>query len=80
MLDAIILFYFCTIQTTIHTLQFVFIYIYIYIVIHKHSVSLYHNSSLWLDTQDARSWDRNPPNFTLDLVSNRSVNKRTTSA
>ena len=33
------------------------------------TVSLYHNSPVWLDTQDASSWDRNPPNFTLDLVS-----------
>ena len=26
------------------------IYIYIYIVIHRQTVSLYHNSSVWLDT------------------------------
>ena len=25
-------------------------YIYIYIVIHKQNISLYHNSSVWLDT------------------------------
>ena len=31
-------------------------------------VSLYHNSSVWLDTQDASSWDRNSPNFTLDMA------------
>ena len=41
---------------------------------------LYRNSSLGLDTQDTQagiktrltlhpSWDRNPPNFTLDLIS-----------
>ena len=41
---------------------------------------MYHNSSVWLDTQDAWSLDWNPPNFTLDLVSDRSANKRTTSA
>ena len=41
-------------------------YIYIYIVINRQTVSLYRNSSVWLD---ASSWDRNPPNFTLDLIS-----------
>ena len=56
------------------------IYIYIYIVIHRQTVSLYHNSSVWLDTLDAWSWDQNPPNFTLDLVLYRTANKRTTSA
>ena len=40
-----------------------------YIVIHKQTVLLYHNSSVGLDTQDTSSWDQNPPNFTLDLVS-----------
>ena len=44
-----------------------------YIVIHRQTVSLYHNSSVWLDTQDASSWDRNAPNFTLDLISYRSA-------
>ena len=43
-----------------------YIYIYIYIVIHRQTVSFYQNSSVWLDTQDARSRDRNPSNFTLD--------------
>ena len=41
---------------------------------------MYHNSSVWLDTLDAWSWDQNPPNFTLDFVSDRSANNRTTSA
>ena len=36
-------------------------------------VSLYHNSSVWLDTQDTLSWDQNPPNFMLDMVSNCSA-------
>ena len=63
-----------------HTHTHIYIYIYIYIVIHRLTVSLYHNSSLWLDTLDAGSWDRNSPNFTLDLVSDRSANKRTTLA
>ena len=40
--------------------------IYIYIIIHRQTVSFYQNSSVWLDTQDARSRDRNPSNFTLD--------------
>ena len=42
------------------------IYIYIYIVIHRQTVSFYQNSSVWLDTQDAWNWDRNPSNITLD--------------
>ena len=29
------------------------------LVIHRHTVSLYHNTSMWLDTRDAWSWDRN---------------------
>ena len=33
------------------------IYIYIYIVIHRQIVSLYHNSSVWLDMLDSQSWD-----------------------
>ena len=56
--------------------HWVYWYIYIYIVTHRPTVSLTHNSSVWLDTSDAWSWDRNPPNFTLDLVSDRSTNKR----
>ena len=35
------------------------ILVYIYIVIHRQTVSLYHNSSVWLDRLDSRSWDRN---------------------
>ena len=34
---------------------FIYIYIYIYIVIHRQTVSFNQNSSVWLDTQDARS-------------------------
>ena len=45
----------------------------VHIVIHGATVSLYPNSSVWLDTRDASSWDRNPPKFTLDLASNRSA-------
>ena len=48
---------------------YIYIYIYIYIVIHRQTVSLYHNSSVWLDMQDASNWGQNPPNFKLDLVS-----------
>ena len=54
------------------------IYIYIYRVIHRQTVSFYQNSSVWLDTQDARSWDRNPSNFMLDCISDHSATKRTT--
>ena len=35
-----------------------------YIVIHRQTISLYHNSSVWPDTRDAPSRDRNPPNVT----------------
>ena len=34
-----------------------------HIVIHRQSVSLYHNSPVWLDSQDASSWDWNPLQF-----------------
>ena len=51
----------------------IYTYIYIYIVNHRQTISLSHNSSVWLDVQDALSWDRNPPNFVLDLVSYSSV-------
>ena len=37
-----------------------------YIAIHKQTVSFYQNSSVWLNTQNAPSRDRNPSNFTLD--------------
>ena len=52
----------------------------VYIVIHRQTVSFYQNSSVWLDTQDARSQDQNPSNFTLDCVSDHSTPKRTTLA
>ena len=32
-----------------------YMYIYIYIVIYRLTLSLYHNSSVWLDTQDTSS-------------------------
>ena len=44
-------------------LHYIYIYIYIYIVIHRETVSLYHNFSVWLDTQDVSRWDRNPTDF-----------------
>ena len=53
------------------------LYIYIYIVIHRQTVSFYQNSSVWLDTQDAQSQDRNLSNFTLDCDSDHSATKRT---
>ena len=59
---------------------YIYIYIYIYIFIHRQTVSFYQNSSVWLDTYDTQSWDRNPSNFMLELVSDRSANKRTTLA
>ena len=31
------------------------------IVIHRQTVSLYHNSSVWLDNRDGSNWNRNPP-------------------
>ena len=36
----------------------------LYVVIHRQTVSLYHNSSVELDTQDASSWAQNPAKFT----------------
>ena len=59
---------------------YIYIYIYIYIVIRRQTVSFYQNSSVWLDTQDARRRDRNPLNFMLDSVSDRSANKSITLA
>ena len=50
--------------------------LYKYIVIHRQTVSLYHNSQVWQDPQDAQSWYRNPLTFTLDMASNRSANFR----
>ena len=61
-----------------HTRTPACIYIYIYIVIHRQTVSFYQNSSVWLETQDARSQDWNPSN--LDWVSDLSATKRTTLA
>ena len=34
-------------------LIYIYIYIYIYIVIHRQTVKLYHNSSVWVYTQEA---------------------------
>ena len=45
-----------------------YIYIYIYIVIPKQTVSLYHNSSVWLDMQAASSRNRNPADFTYIYI------------
>ena len=45
---------------------YIYIYIYIYIFIHRPTFSLYHNSSMLLDTRDVSSWDRNPADFTSD--------------
>ena len=59
---------------------YIYIYIYTYIVIHRQTVSFNQNSSVWLDTQDARSRDRNPSNFTLVCVSDHSATNRTTLA
>ena len=52
---------------------YIYMYIYIYIVIHRQTVSVFHNSSVWLDTLDASNKDLNLPNFKLDLVSNPSA-------
>ena len=54
---------------TIH----IYMYIYIYIIIHRQTISLYHKSSVWLDTQNTSSWDQNPPNFTQDMSSKHSA-------
>ena len=47
-------------------IQYFFAKSNIYIVIHIQTVSFYQTSSVWLDTQDAQSRDRNPSNLTLD--------------
>ena len=51
-----------------------------YIVIHRQTVSLYHNSSVWLDMQDVWNWDQNPPNFMLILLSYCSASRQPWSA
>ena len=38
----------------------------IYILSSTDTVSLCHDSSVWLDTPDTSSWDQNPANFTSD--------------
>ena len=45
--------------------------IYKYIYSHPQTISLYHNSSLWLDTRNGSSWDQNPSvgYFTPELPS-----------
>ena len=56
-----------------HTHTYLHIYIcmqrYIYIHFHPQTVLLYHNFSVWLNTQDASSWDWNLPIFMLELLS-----------
>ena len=56
--------------------MYIYIYIYIYIL---SSTVCFVVSQLFSVARHAWSWDRNPPNSTLDLVSDRSANKRTTS-
>ena len=63
-----------------HWRHHLYTHIYIYIVNQRQAVSFYQNSSVWLHTQDARSRDRNPSNFTLDKVLDFSANKRPTLA
>ena len=41
-----------------------FLSLYILIVIHRQTVSLYHDSSIGLETSDASSWNRNPADLT----------------
>ena len=43
--------------------------IYLYIAIHKQIVTLYDNSSVLLETQDASNWDRNRCSLTEELFS-----------
>ena len=69
----------CFLQRSGNQCIYIYIYIYIYTRTHTHTVfykqtvSLYHKSSVWLDTQDTSSCYQNPPNFMLDLwVGNRS--------
>ena len=66
------------IHKQIHTYWYIYIHtqIHIYIHIYCHpqtDFSLYHNSSVWQDSQETSSWNCNPPNFTLGLLSYRSA-------
>ena len=42
----------------------------IHVAINRQTISLYPNSSVCRNTQDNSNWDRNPANFTLDMLSN----------
>ena len=68
--------------TYTHTHTHIYMYIYIYIYILSSTYRLFRSirTLVWVDTEDARSRDRNPSNFTLELVSNHSANKCTTLA
>ena len=44
----------------------------VYTVIHRQTVLSYRKSTVWQNTLDSSSWDRNPPNFMLDMIPNRS--------
>ena len=68
-------------HTHTHTHIYIYIYIYIYIcvcvcvcVIHRQILSMYHNSSLCLDTQDASSWDLNFTQTAADPTQAREFN------
>ena len=50
--------------------------IYIYVYIHlQETVSLYHNSSVWLDIRNVSSEDQKPPNFNSNFNSNLFVGR-----
>ena len=57
------------VHQTVYRIALAIFIIYIYIVIHKQIVSLYQNSSVWLDTRDDSSWDRNPADFYVIRIS-----------
>ena len=48
----------------LYTHIYIYIYIYVYIVNHRQTVSLYNNSSVWLDTRDGS----NQPNFNVRSI------------
>ena len=52
-----------------------YLYIYIYIVIHRQTVSLYHNSAVWLDLLDASSWNKNSADFLSCVMRSHSILK-----
>ena len=54
-------------HTHTHTHIYIYIYTYMYVCMYVYRLTFvvpqYHNFSVWLDTRDASSWNRNPTDF-----------------